>query len=150
MINAGAKRAAKKIEARIEAHRLKAEVVAQDDAAAVEENPAAAIEAALPKRRGRPPGSKSGRRVGTVDAPEAMIGTNVVQRVVDPPYVFEQSYKRCGPGCSVCVRGGEHFNPRRPGHGPYWYRLFRKDGKTFRKYLGLKLKKTTEVHNDGE
>jgi hypothetical protein len=100
---------------------------------------------ALKRPRGRPFGSVVSKSKRDVNAPECQAGSNVIARFQDGIYVYEQAYRRCGKGCSVCRSGGANFEPRRPGHGPYWYRLYKKDGKTFRKYIGRVLNSTTKA-----
>lgn len=91
------------------------------------------------KRGGRKRGSKIKAPRRDKGAPQVAPGTVVVQSFVQGIYKYEQRYQRCGTGCSVCMNGGVNFDPTRPGHGPYWYRSYKKEGKTFRKYMGKEL-----------
>ncbi len=48
-----------------------------------------------------------------------------------PARWYRQRYVRCGnPRCLVCADG--------PAHGPYWYALWREDGRLHSRYLGTK------------
>ena len=45
---------------------------------------------------------------------------------------YRQEYVRCGkPGCLTCTAG--------VGHGPYWYRYQRIDGRVVKSYVGKQL-----------
>jgi len=67
-------------------------------------------------------------------------GIAVVRTVQIDGATYEQRYTPCGPGCNRCRREGSAFDPRRPGHGPYWYRMFRRaDGQSGRRYIGKRL-----------
>jgi hypothetical protein len=46
---------------------------------------------------------------------------------------YQQEYVRCGKDrCQRCSEGAE-------GHGPYWYKYWRDQGKQRKKYLGREL-----------
>jgi hypothetical protein len=65
-----------------------------------------------------------------------------VQRIQIDQASYELRYVKCGARCSRCAKGGEHYDPMRPGHGPYWYRHYRKaNGQSGRRYIGKQLTK---------
>lgn len=86
-----------------------------------------------PRRRPRRMAASEGPKVpheGTLEVREVEIdGRRYVQR-----------YNRCGRKCRRCGPQHERFDPLRPGHGPYWYRIFRQNGRLQRRYIGKELK----------
>lgn len=72
-------------------------------------------------------------------APRATMPGGVVQRLQIGGTVYVQQYVRCGKACEVCMRGGREFEPDRPGHGPYWYATWTKEGRMHRRYVGVAL-----------
>ena len=68
-------------------------------------------------------------------------GGRIVQRIHVDGKAFELQYVKCGKaGCARCTIGGVRYDPDRPGHGPYWYRIIRNShGQLIRKYVGKEL-----------
>ena len=52
-------------------------------------------------------------------------------------WLYRQEFTRCNkPGCKRCERG--------PGHGPYWYKFRREEGRLVKKYVGKTLPRYVE------
>jgi len=52
-------------------------------------------------------------------------------------WLYRQEFTKCNkPGCKRCERG--------PGHGPYWYKFRREDGRLVKKYVGKNLPRYVE------
>lgn len=96
----------------------------------------AATEAAAqePRKRRR-------RRLTPAEGPMVKsVGTLEVRTVDLDGRVYCQRYVRCGKGCARCDGDSDQFDPERPGHGPYWYRIVRGgQGRTIRRYVGKTL-----------
>jgi len=78
--------------------------------------------------------------------PKVKVGGVEVERVEINGQIYVLSYIRCGKACAICSRKGRLWDVDRPGHGPYWYRLFYRGngplpglGKLGRQYIGKKL-----------
>lgn len=67
-------------------------------------------------------------------------GGKEVQRITIGKGRYVQTYTTCGNRCSRCTPGGRNYDPDRPGHGPYWYRVVENSkGNTIRRYCGRDL-----------
>lgn len=90
---------------------------------------------------GETPRKRRPRKLKPNDGPPVeRHGSPVVRTVELDGAIYEQRYIPCGPRCSRCRRDGANFDRERPGHGPYWYRFFRrKDGQSGRRYIGKTL-----------
>lgn len=88
-------------------------------------------------------GGRGGRRPEpTSGKPKVSERGPVVQRVKDGAVVFELRYTKCGKAsCGTCQKGVGRWDSERPGHGPYWYRVFKVGEKTVRRYIGKSLQK---------
>lgn len=62
--------------------------------------------------------------------PAAPVSDPVAKAAADPPARwYRQRYVRCGnPRCRACKDG--------PAHGPYWYALWRENGRLRSRYVG--------------
>ncbi len=60
--------------------------------------------------------------------------------MAEPKTVYKQEYVRCGKeNCTRCTN--------RQGHGPYWYAYNFRDGKSHKRYIGLKLPEDLPSHS---
>lgn len=75
------------------------------------------------------------------DLPAVRARSRLVQEIVVDGARYEQVYVSCGKKCSVCDTDSHLFDPERPGHGPYWYRVLRVNGRKVRRYMGRELLK---------
>src|SRR3989304_9484566 len=85
----------------------------------------------------RGPGRPLGSYVGQ---PKTDGKSPIVQRVRMGHGSYVQRYVKCGPRCSRCESTGLGYDPRRPGHGPYWYFETKIGGRVNRRYVGRELK----------
>lgn len=81
------------------------------------------------------------RKVAPSEGPAvARPHSRLVETVKLDGVTYVRRYTSCGKRCARCARDGKAYDPHRPGHGPYWYRVYRKvNGGVVRKYIGKNL-----------